>query len=148
VKSKALTPLKIVVLPRIPIASVRTVITIDGAAVFYTCALVLLVGVAVGLVPALQATGTRLQDTLKTDSRTASSSRRAVVARSVLVVAQLAVSVMLLVGALHLRIGERRTRARAQPCDAQHQMDPSVVQGFFRNRQRRPHGDAIGANAA
>ena len=84
---------------RLPVSQV---ITIDGTAVLYTSALVLLVGVAVGLVPALQATGTRLQDTLRTDSRTASSSRRAVVARSVLVVAQLAVSVMLLVGALLL----------------------------------------------
>ena len=84
---------------RLPVSQV---ITIDGTAVLYTCALVLLVGAAVGLVPALQATGTRLQDTLRTDSRTASSSRRAVAARSVLVVAQLAVSVMLLVGALLL----------------------------------------------
>ena len=84
---------------RLPVSQM---ITIDGTAVVYTCALVLLVGVALGLVPALQATGTRLQDTLRADSRTASSSRRAVVARSVLVVAQLAVSVMLLVGALLL----------------------------------------------
>ncbi|PYR52577.1 MAG: hypothetical protein DMF89_02355 [Acidobacteria bacterium] len=84
---------------RLPVSQM---ITIDGTAVLYTCALVLLVGVAVGLVPALQATGTRLQEALRTDSRTASSSRRAVVARSVLVVAQLAVSVMLLVGALLL----------------------------------------------
>ena len=84
---------------RLPVSQA---ITIDGTAVLYTCALVLLVGVAIGVVPALQATGTRLQDTLRTDSRTASSSRRAVFARSVLVVAQLAVSVMLLVGALLL----------------------------------------------
>jgi predicted permease len=84
---------------RLPVSQA---IAIDGTAVLYTCALVVLVGVAVGLVPALQATGTRLEDTLRTDSRTASSSRRAVMARSVLVVAQLAVSVMLLVGALLL----------------------------------------------
>src|SRR5262245_18287484 len=77
-------------------------IAIEGTGVLYTCALVLLVGMAIGFVPALQATGTHLQDTLRTDSRTASSSRRAVFARSVLVVAQLAVSVMLLVGALLL----------------------------------------------
>ena len=49
---------------------------------------------------------------------------------------------------LHLRVGQGRTRARAQPRDAQHQMSPSIVQKVFRNRQRRPHGDAIGANAA
>lgn len=84
---------------RLPVSQA---IAIDSTAVLYTCALVIFVGCVVGLVPALQATGTRLQDTLRTDSRTASSSRRAVVARSVLVVAQLAVSVMLLVGALLL----------------------------------------------
>jgi len=83
-------------------------ITIDSTTVLYTCAVVLLVGMAVGLVPALQAAGIRLQDTLRTDSRTANSSRRAVVARSVLVVAQLAVSVMLLVGALLLIRGYER----------------------------------------
>ena len=93
---------------RLPVSQT---ITIDGTAVLYTCGLILLVGVAVGLVPALQATGTRLQDTLRTDSRTASSSRRAVVARSVLVVAQLAVGVMLLAGALLLvRAYERLQR--------------------------------------
>ncbi len=77
-------------------------IAIDGTAVLYTCALVIVVGLLVGLVPALQATGARLQETLRTDSRTASASRRAVLARAVLVVAQLAVSVILLVGALLL----------------------------------------------
>ena len=84
---------------RLPVSQA---IAIDGTGVLYTCALVLLVGMAIGFVPALQATGTQLQETLRTESRTASSSRRAVFARSVLVVAQLAVSVMLLVGALLL----------------------------------------------
>jgi putative ABC transport system permease protein len=84
---------------RLPVSQA---IAIDGTGVLYTCALVLLVGMAIGFVPALQATGTQLQDTLRTDSRIASSSRRVVFARSVLVVAQLAVSVMLLVGALLL----------------------------------------------
>jgi putative ABC transport system permease protein len=93
---------------RLPVSQA---IAIDGTGVLYTCALVLLVGMAIGFVPALQATGTQLQDTLRTDSRTASSSRRAVFARSVLVVAQLAVSVMLLVGALLLiRAYERLQR--------------------------------------
>jgi predicted permease len=84
---------------RLPVSQA---LAIDGAGMLYTCALVLLVGMAIGFVPALQATGTQLQDSLRTDSRTASPTRRAVFARSVLVVAQLAVSVMLLVGALLL----------------------------------------------
>src|SRR4029453_14402634 len=77
-------------------------ITIDYAAVLYTCALVIVTGLVVGLVPALHATGVRLQETLRADARTATSSRRAVAARSVLVISQLAVCVILLVGALLL----------------------------------------------
>jgi putative ABC transport system permease protein len=77
-------------------------ITIDYAAMLYTCALVILAGFLVGFVPALHATGARLQEILRTDSRTATSSRRAVAARSALVISQLALSVILLVGALLL----------------------------------------------
>ena len=77
-------------------------ITIDYAALLYTCALVIVAGFLVGFVPALNATGMRMQDTLRADSRTATASRRAVAARSVLVISQLALSVILLVGALLL----------------------------------------------
>jgi putative ABC transport system permease protein len=77
-------------------------ITIDSAAVLYTCALVVVAGFLAGVVPALSATGMRMHETMRADSRTATSSRRAVAARSLLVVSQLAVSVILLVGALLL----------------------------------------------
>jgi putative ABC transport system permease protein len=78
------------------------VITIDYIAVLYTGALVIIAGFLMGVVPALNATGMRLQDALRADSRTATASRRAVVARSALVIGQLALSVILLVGALLL----------------------------------------------
>jgi putative ABC transport system permease protein len=84
---------------RLPVSQV---ITIDYAAMLYTCALVTMAGFLVGFVPALNATGVRLQEILRTDSRTATSSRRTIAARSVLVVSQLALSVILLVGALLL----------------------------------------------
>jgi putative ABC transport system permease protein len=77
-------------------------ITIDHVALAYACALVILAGFLVGLVPALNATGTRMQEALRTESRAATASRRAVVTRSVLVIGQLALSVILLVGALLL----------------------------------------------
>jgi len=77
-------------------------IAIDALAMLYTFALVIAAGFLIGVVPAVTATGTRLQDTLRADVRTATSSRRAVAARSVLVVGQLALSVILLVGALLL----------------------------------------------
>jgi putative ABC transport system permease protein len=78
------------------------VITIDHAALLYTCALVIIAGFLVGLVPALNATGVRMQETLRADARVSTASRRAVAARSVLVISQLALSVILLVGALLL----------------------------------------------
>jgi predicted permease len=77
-------------------------ITIDYTAVLYTGGLVIVAGFLVGIVPALNATGRRMQDTLRADSRTATGSRRALAARSLLVVGQLALSVILLVGALLL----------------------------------------------
>jgi putative ABC transport system permease protein len=77
-------------------------ITIDYTAAVYVVALIVVAGLVVGLVPAVHATGMRMQDVLRADSRIATSTRRAVVARSALVVSQLAVSVVLLVGALLL----------------------------------------------
>ena len=77
-------------------------ITIDYIALLYTCAVIVMAGFLVGFVPALKATGIRLQETLRADSRTATASRRAVAARSGLVISQLALSVILLVGALLL----------------------------------------------
>jgi putative ABC transport system permease protein len=84
---------------RLPVSQA---ITIDYSTLLYTCALVILAGFLVGFVPALHATGARMQEILRTDSRTATSSRRAVAARSALVISQLALSVILLVGALLL----------------------------------------------
>src|SRR5262245_37544528 len=84
---------------RLPVSQA---ITIDYAAALYTCALVIVAGFVVGFVPALHATGVRMQEILRTDSRTATSSRRTVAARSALVISQLALSVILLVGALLL----------------------------------------------
>jgi predicted permease len=81
---------------------VTQAIAIDYVAVLYTCVLVIVAGFLIGFVPALHATGVRMQDILRTDSRTSTSSRRTVAARSVLVISQLALSVVLLVGALLL----------------------------------------------
>jgi putative ABC transport system permease protein len=76
--------------------------TIDSAAVLYTCVLVIVAGFVAGFVPALIATGARMQEAMRTDPRSATSSRRAVAARSLLVISQLALSVILLAGALLL----------------------------------------------
>jgi predicted permease len=77
-------------------------VAIDSVALLYTFALVIVSGFLVGVVPALRGTGVRLQDALSGESRTATSSRATVAMRSALVVAQLAVSVVLLSGAVLL----------------------------------------------
>jgi putative ABC transport system permease protein len=77
-------------------------IAIDMRAIVVTTAVTIVSGFVLGLVPALHATGRDLHQTLRIDARTATSSRRGVVARSVLVVSQLALSLVLLVGAVLL----------------------------------------------
>src|SRR5262249_62001324 len=98
--AKALLAILLALYPeRLPVSQA---ITIDYSTLMYTFALVIVAGFLVGFVPALHATGVRMQEILRTDSRTATSSRRTVVARSALVISQLALSVILLVGALLL----------------------------------------------
>lgn len=113
-------------------------ITIDHVALLYTFALVIVAGFLVGIVPALTATGRRLQETLRADSRTATSSRRAVAARSVLVISQLALSVILLVGALLLI----RSYQRLQHVDLGIQPDNVLTFGVFIPPARQPDAAA------
>jgi predicted permease len=77
-------------------------VAIDHVALLYACALIVIAGFLVGIVPALNATGRRMHETLRAESRASTTSRRAVTARSLLVISQLALSVILLVGALLL----------------------------------------------
>ena len=71
-------------------------IRLDGTAMAVVGAVTLLAGVAAGLAPALQATGNRINEILKDESRGASSLRLGRLSRG-LVVAQVAVSCVLLV---------------------------------------------------
>jgi predicted permease len=77
-------------------------ITVDHVGIGFSLLLVVVAGFIVGLVPALNATGMRLHETLKADARAATATRRGVAARSALVVAQLALSTVLLSGAILL----------------------------------------------
>ncbi len=115
---------------------VSQAITIDYSTLLYTFSLVLLAGFLVGFVPALHATGARIQEILRTDSRTATSSRRAVVARSALVISQLALSVILLVGALLLI----RSYQRLQQVDLGIEPDHALTFSVFipPGRERDP----------
>jgi hypothetical protein len=70
-------------------------IAIEHPAIVFSVALVVVNGLSIGLVPALHATGVRLQETLKADPRAATATRRGVTARSALVAVQLALSIVL-----------------------------------------------------
>ena len=114
----------------------RQTIAVDQSGMFYTAALVLIAGLGLGIASALHATGMRIQDALRADSRTATTSRRAVAARSVLVAGQLALSVILLVGALLLI----RSYQRLQQVDLGVEVDRVLTFDLFvpPARQRDP----------
>ncbi len=105
---------------------VSQVITLDYTAVLYMSALVIVAGFLVGFVPAIHATGVRMLEILRTDSRTATSSRRAVAARSVLVISQLALSVILLTSALLLIRSYRQLQQVNLGIDPDHVLTFSV----------------------
>jgi putative ABC transport system permease protein len=114
-------------------------IAIDYPALLYTSALVVVAGFLVGIAPALSATGARMQEALRADSRAVTASRRAIAARSSLVVGQLALSVVLLVGALLLI----RSYQRLQQVNLGIQPDRLLTFGVFIPPARQ--GDAAGA---
>ena len=74
-------------------------ISMDGRAMGFTLVLSVLAGVGLGLVPALKYTRRRILATLQSAGRTASISRERHRARNVLVVAQVAIVLVLLVSA-------------------------------------------------
>jgi putative ABC transport system permease protein len=74
-------------------------IAVDGTVVAFTAAVALLTSLLFGLVPALQATRTDLAAMLKEGGRGALPGRQGQRTRSLLVVAEMALAVMLLIGA-------------------------------------------------
>jgi putative ABC transport system permease protein len=74
-------------------------VKVDPAVIIFTFALSTLTGVVFGMIPALQASKLDLNQTLKESSRNATESRRRYRLRGVLVVAEVALSLVLLIGA-------------------------------------------------
>jgi putative ABC transport system permease protein len=74
-------------------------IAVDGRALAFTLALALLTGVGFGALPAFQASGVRLHDSLKEGGRGATDGGRGRRLRSALVVGEVAIALVLLAGA-------------------------------------------------
>lgn len=74
-------------------------VRLDGFALLFSCAVTMVTGIGFGLVPALQATKVDLTLALKEGGRNADGSRRRSLLRNTLVVAEVALALMLLVGA-------------------------------------------------
>ena len=74
-------------------------VSLDGSALLFTLLVSLLAGVVFGLAPAWQFTRRDLNETLKEDNRAASASRDFARIRNSLVVAEVALSLVLLIGA-------------------------------------------------
>jgi predicted permease len=72
---------------------------VDGRVIAFTCLISLLCGVLFGLVPALRASRVDLNETLKEGGRGAGTSGRGQQLRKLLVVAEVALSLVLLIGA-------------------------------------------------
>ena len=75
------------------------VFNVDGRVLTATLVMSVLTGIVFGLVPALQASSPRLGETLKENSRSSTGGLRSVRLRSMLVVTELVLSVVLLIGA-------------------------------------------------
>ncbi len=74
-------------------------IPIDGSVLAFTCGLAVLTGIVFGLIPLVQARHADVQSTLREGGRSGVPDRRGTATRRVLVVAQVALSLMLLTGA-------------------------------------------------
>ena len=72
---------------------------IDARVLLFTLSASLITAVVCGLIPALQSSRTDLQQALKESSRSATGGTRSRLVRNVLVVAEVALSLVLLIGA-------------------------------------------------
>lgn len=133
--------------PELP-AGVVLQFSLDPATLGLTLALTLLTGLIVGIVPALQTSGAQLHDTLKEGGRSAAAGATHHFMRNVLVVVEVAIAVVLLVGAglclrgmrhaLRVDIGLKPDRVLiAEMQIGMHGYDRETGRVFYRQIQER-----------
>ena len=125
----------------------------DGTTLLFALGVSMVTGLVFGLAPALQASSSQTINALKEEGRSGSGGRTTGRLRSALVVAQVAVCLVLLVGAtlvpaqLHRRaVAVARLRRRSHVVTASMDMFPSGYTGDrHREFQRRAHRSGRGA---
>jgi putative ABC transport system permease protein len=116
-------------------------VSVDGRVLAFTLAVSLVTAVVFGLLPALQASKLNLTESLKEASRGATASRRSSRTRSALVIAEVMLSVVLLVGAGLLV----RSFMRLQEVDPGFKVDNLVKMSINAATARYPERPAVAA---
>src|ERR1017187_6608532 len=101
-------------------------IQLDARAFAFALGLAVLAGIVSGLAPAIQSSKPDLNETLKESGRGTSASRARQRVRSVLVVAELALALVLLTGAGLMVTGVNSLLAVRQPYDPQHMLSIQI----------------------
>jgi putative ABC transport system permease protein len=114
-------------------------IQLDARAFAFALGLAVLAGIVSGLAPAIQSSKPDLNETLKESGRGTSAGRARQRVRSVLVVAELALALVLLTGAGLMVTGVNSLLAVRQPYDPQHMLSIQInlPEGKYKDPQKR-----------
>ena len=116
-------------------------IQLDTRAFAFAMGLAVLSGIVSGLVPAIQSSRPDLNETLKESGRGTSAGRSRQRIRSVLVVSELALALVLLVGAGLMVTGVKSLLAVRQPYDPQHVLSIQINLPESRYKDRQPRAE-------
>src|SRR5271165_2577745 len=100
---------------------------IDGRVLFFTLAISVVTGLLFGLIPALQISRTDVSSVLREEGRGTAGNRRGTAGRNVLVVAQVALSLVLLIGSGLLLRSFLQLESTDPGCDLSHVLTMSLT---------------------
>ncbi len=102
-------------------------IRIDGRVLFFTLAISVVTGLLFGLIPALQVSRTDVNAALREEARGTAGNRRGAAGRSILVVAQVALALVLLIGSGLLLRSFQQLESTDPGCDLSHVLTMSLT---------------------